>query len=146
MPMTDAKCARRGFYRQDDFFAAVPLPGNERETVTAFFQLFHEYTHQFTDFLLNRPVSMDDGTHDLSENLVILTDYFMIKEISEETAKEYLSWICAICGGTGAPLDEAAFLQLFPVPPDLKERMAKEIKDMRLTRPKGSGQRRTVPR
>ena len=136
----------RGFYRQDDFFAAVPLPGNERETVPAFFQLFHEYTHQFTDFLLNRPVSMDDGTHDLSENLVILTDYFMIKEISEETAKEYLSWICAICGGTGTPLDEAAFLHLFPVPPDLKERMAKEIKDMRLTRPKGSGQRRTAPR
>ncbi len=120
----------RGSYWQDGFFAAVPLPKNEREAVPAFFQLFHEYTHQFTDILLNRTICMDDGTHDLSENLVILIDYFIIKKICEEMAKEYLPWISAICGDSGTSFDEAAFLNLFRIPPDLKEMMLKEIKDI----------------
>ena len=123
-------CNGRGLQSQDVFFAAVPLPQNEREVEQAFFQLFHEYTHQFTDVLLNRAIRMDDGTHDLSENLVILTDYFIIKKIREEMVKEYLSWISAICGGAGAPFDEAAFLELFRIPPDLKEMMLKEVEDI----------------
>ena len=123
-------CNGRGTYWQDGFFAAVPLPRNEQETVPAFFQLFHEYTHQFTDILLNRTIRMDDGTHDLSENLVILTDYFIIKKICEEMAKEYFSWISAICGEPGTSLNEAAFLNLFGIPPDLKEMMLKEVKDI----------------
>ena len=123
-------CNGRGSYVQDGFFAAVPLPQNEREVEQTFFQLFHEYTHQFTDILLNRSIRMDDGTHDLSENLVILTDYFIIKKISEEMAKKYLSWISAINGASGTFFDEAAFLNLFHIPPDLKEMMLKEIKDI----------------
>ncbi len=123
-------CNGRGLQSWDSFFAAVPLPQNEREVEQAFFQLFHEYTHQFTDILLNRTIRMDDGTHDLSENLVILTDYFIIKKIREEMVKEYLSWISAICGGTGTPFDETAFLNLFRIPPDLKELMRKEIEDI----------------
>ena len=120
-------CNGRGLQSQDVFFAAVPLPQNEREAEQAFFQLFHEYTHQFTDILLNRMIRMDDGTHDLSENLVILTDYFIIKKIREEMMKKYLTWIFAICGGTGTPFDEAAFLNMFRIPPDLEEMMLKEI-------------------
>lgn len=123
-------CNGRGLQAKDNFFAAVPLPQNEREVEQAFFQLFHEYTHQFTDILLNQAIRMDDGTHDLSENLVILTDYFIIKKIHEEMVKEYLSWISAISGGTGTPFDEAAFFNLFRIPPDLMEIMLKEIKDV----------------
>ena len=123
-------CNGRGLQSPDAFFAAVPLPQNERDVEQAFFQLFHEYTHQFTDVLLNRTIRMDDGTHDLSENLVILTDYFIIKKIREEMAKEYLSWISAICGDAGNPFDEAAFLNLFRIPPDLEEMMLKEIRDI----------------
>ncbi len=122
-------CNGRGLHSQDDFVAAVPVPQNEREVEPTFFQLLHEYTHQFTDVLLNRMISMDDGTHDLSENLVILTDYFIIKKIREEMASEYLSWIFAICGGTGTPFDEAAFLNQFNIPPELKEMMLKEINE-----------------
>ena len=66
----------------------------------------------------------------MSENLVILTDYFIIKKIREEMVTEYFSWIFAICGGTGTPFDEAAFLNLFRIPPDLEEMMLKEIKDI----------------
>ena len=123
-------CNGRGLQSQDDFFAAVPLPRNDREVEQVFFQLFHEYTHQFTDILLNQAIRMDDGTHDLSENLVILTDYFIIKKIREEMVEEYLSWVSAICGGTGTPFDETAFLNLFRIPPDLKEMMLKEIIDI----------------
>ena len=73
---------------------------------------------------------MGDGTHDLSENFVILTDYFIIKKICEEMAKEYLLWISAICGEHGTSLDEADFLNLFRIPSDLKKIMLQEIENV----------------
>ena len=120
-------CNGRGFYRQDGFFAAVPMPKEERAVTYAFFQLLHEYTHQFTDALLNTAIRMDDGTHDLSENLVILTDYFMIKKVQEDMTSPYLSWLSAICGNPPVSLDEENLLHVFPIPSDLKDLMMKEI-------------------
>ena len=70
---------------------------------------------------------MDDGTHDLLENLVILTDYVMIKKVQEEMTDVYLSWLSAICGNSPVSFDEENLWNAFPIPPELKEMMLKEI-------------------
>ena len=120
-------CNGRGLYRQDGFFAAVPMPKGERDIIYAFFQLLHEYTHQFTDALLHTAIRMDDGTHDLSENLVILTDYVMIKKVQKEMTDAYLSWLSVICGNSSVSFDEGNLWDMFPIPSELKEMMMKEI-------------------
>lgn len=109
----------RGVFSADKFFGIVPYPSTEEELPDCFFQLFHEYTHQFTDKLLNTTINMADGSHDISENLVILADYFIFQKISEETAAAYLRWIARGSGKENNKMDEAQFLNIFHVPAEL---------------------------
>ncbi len=120
-------CNGRGIYSADSFSAIVPYPSIQKNRVDCFFQLFHEYTHQFTDKLLSTNINMADGSHDISEKLVILADYFIFKRMDEETANTYLNWIAKISGRQYDKIDEAVFLNAFHVPSELMYVLNNEI-------------------
>ncbi len=122
-------CNGRGIYSDDRFAAIVPYTSMQQELSDCFFQLFHEYTHQFTDKLLNTNINMTDGSHDLSEDLVILADYFIFKRTDENTATTYLSWV-AKNSGMESDIDEAVFLDMFTVPTELMNLLNLELEKM----------------
>lgn len=70
---------------------------------------------------------MADGSHDISEKLVILADYFIFKRMDEETANTYLNWIAKISGRQYDKIDEAVFLNAFHVPSELMYVLNNEI-------------------
>ena len=114
----------RGFYNDKYFAALIRYPENEAAYNFSFFQLLHEYTHTFTDGLLNKNINMKDGSHSLSENLVILADYFLIKSIDEDFIPKYFDWIK---NGRIENLDERKFLNLFKIGEDLQAELMKLI-------------------
>ena len=120
-------CNGRGIYSADSFSAIVPYPSMQKERADCFFQLFHEYTHQFTDKLLKVDINMKDCSHDVSEKLVILADYFLFKRTNEETANTYLSWIAKNSGIENDKIDESIFLNVFNVPTELMCLLNNEI-------------------
>ena len=74
----------RGFGDTSSFNAVVPFAFDGSKYKNIFYQILHEYTHQFTDKLLGENIRMDDGTHDISEKAVILFDYYLIKKLYKE--------------------------------------------------------------
>ena len=120
-------CNGRGIYSDSSFSAIVPYPSTQEERKDCFFQLFHEYTHQFTDKLLNANISMTNGLHELSENLVILADYFIFKRTDKEAANAYLHWIIRNLGKENDTMDETKFLNEFHVPKELMCSLNNEI-------------------
>ena len=114
----------RGFSGIENYFSAVvPFPAQERDFQGAFFTLLHEYTHQFTDQLLKAEINMEDGSHDLSENIVMLFDYYLIKSVYSADIKAYIDWFAKISGNDGAGISEAEFLAMVSVPEDIKKNM-----------------------
>jgi len=79
----------RGFHINGYFSAAIPFPENKNNFQNVFFMLLHEYTHQFTDNLINN-INFDDGSHKLSENVVILADYYLIKGTDKSLIPNYI--------------------------------------------------------
>lgn len=110
----------RGFGIKNNFSACIPFPINQYEYQNAFFTLLHEYTHQFTDQLVKNDINMHDGSHDLSENIVILFDYYLIKNIDNMDIKPYFKWLAMISGHEGAEITEGEFLSIFKVPDEIK--------------------------
>jgi hypothetical protein len=112
----------RGFNGMDNYFSAsIPFPANDSNFYNAFFILLHEYTHQFTDNLLNRNINFDDGSHNLSERVVVLTDYYLIKIIDESLIPAYIKLF-----SNGNSVNEEDFLELYKI----DEILEKEIKDL----------------
>lgn len=104
--------------------AVVPFPQQEKDDDNTFFTLLHEYTHQLTDGLLQTSIHMDDGSHNLSENVVILFDYFLVASVCESLVPAYLDWIALISGHEGEHLSPKQFLSFFAVDSqELNERM-----------------------
>lgn len=83
----------RGLEAASSFNAIVPFPFDESDYKNTFYQVLHEYTHQFTDKLVGENIRMDDGTHAISENAVILFDYYLIEKMNKEDADSYLKWV-----------------------------------------------------
>jgi len=80
----------RGLNGIENYFTALaPLKDNVKHV---FYTIFHEITHAFTDELLQN-INMDDGSHAISENIVILADYYMIKAIDPSDIPNYLQWL-----------------------------------------------------
>jgi len=73
--------------------ALVPFPENDASFIFSFFQALHEFTHQFTDVLLNANINMQDGSHDLSECIVVLADYYLIKALDSSRLDDYFEWL-----------------------------------------------------
>lgn len=68
----------RGLGSDKTFNAVVPFITDKNKYKDTFYQILHEYTHQFTDEMLRCNINMNDGSHDLSESVVILFDYYLI--------------------------------------------------------------------
>lgn len=85
------------------FGAAAPLPQREEDIPNAFFTLLHEFTHQFTDDLLEMDINMRDGSHNLAENAVIVTDCELVEAIAPASLTAYLLWLGSLSGHDTAP-------------------------------------------
>lgn len=106
----------RGFGLIASYFSAlVPYPENKESIKGVFFQLFHEYTHQFTDDLLKTNINMRDGSHNLSEFVVILADYYLIKAIDKNAVSEYFEWLKPKDNSQNTEITEDLFLSVFSV-------------------------------
>jgi hypothetical protein len=110
----------RGFGGFPEYFTALaPFPKTDAETDSVFFTLLHEITHQFTDSLIRGGISMRDGSHDLSENIVMLSDYYLIEALNPTRLDDYFKWIQAICHNNN-PLNAEIFMGIFSVGDEIK--------------------------
>ncbi|MEO3946064.1 hypothetical protein [Gorillibacterium sp. CAU 1737] len=119
----------RGFGRDDCFFAFVPYPTSDEGLWDTFFQAFHEYTHQFTDHLVSN-ISMEDGTHSLSEYIVLVADYYLVRALDPDQVSRYLDWISRITGYSGKMVTEEAFLEAFPLDPELDQALKSLLREI----------------
>ena len=83
----------RGFYSDTHFAALVKFPQDQALRENTFFQLLHEYTHSFTDELLQRSINMHDGSHNLSEEVVLYADFLLIKAVDKGLLPAYFEWV-----------------------------------------------------
>ena len=111
----------RGFGDTSSFNAVVPFAFDESEYKNIFYQILHEYTHQFTDKLISESIRMDDGTHDSSEKAVILFDYYLVKKLHKEDTDSYLKWIGSLANADNC--DENLFLSVFKINDDINEKL-----------------------
>lgn len=114
----------RGFYDDSYFSALIRFPKNETFFDFSFIQLFHEYTHSITDSLLNKNITMKDDSHNLSEYVVLLADYYLIKSIDPKFIPTYLKWVK---NEISEELDETKFLSIFNIDETLKAELVKLI-------------------
>ena len=80
----------RGIKNDNYFHAAIRFPDSEADFYHSFFMLLHEYTHAFTDDLIGTNINMQDGSHMLSEKLVLLADYWLVRAIDYERLPYYM--------------------------------------------------------
>lgn len=113
----------RGFINENNFSAIVPFPKKEDDFRNSFFTLLHEYTHQFTDEILNININMEDGSHDISENIVILFDYYLIKSVYKSDVKSYFYWLAKINGNDDIKISETEFMSIFKVSDKLNDKI-----------------------
>ena len=114
----------RGFGGIDNYFSAlIPFPKSLKQINNSFFVLLHEYTHQITDELLRSNINMKDGSHDISENMVILFDYYLITSLDKANVEKYLKWISEISENMDSTITETTFLSIFNVEKSIMEEM-----------------------
>jgi hypothetical protein len=70
---------------------------------------------------------MKDGSHNLSENIVIVADYYLVKSIDESFIPIYIE---CIMNKRNAYLDEEKFLSLFCVDEKLRDELMKLINNI----------------
>jgi hypothetical protein len=116
----------RGFGGSNNFSALIPFPKSQDEINNSFYTLLHEYTHQITDIMLKTNINMQDGSHSISENMVILFDYYIIKSVCEADLEIYFNWISKASGNLGMKMSEAEFLSLFMV----SDEIANDLKEL----------------
>lgn len=109
----------RGHGDTSSFNVVVPFAMEESGYRSVFYQILHEYTHQFTDKLIGESIRMDDETHSISENAVILFDYYLIKKLHKEDADSYLKWVGSLANIENC--DENSFLSVFKINDDINE-------------------------
>lgn len=119
----------RGSINQNSLLAALPFPVNENDEEDTFFMALHELTHPCTDNLVgeDKDISMKDGSHDLTENLVMIADYELIKEVYPALVENYFKWICNKAGKPTAQLDEDVLYNIFIIPAEIKNELKKRI-------------------
>ena len=71
---------------------------------------------------------MDDSSHDLSENIVILTDYYLIKNICKTDVTSYVSWLAP--KGDEMYIDEDLFLNIFKVSEHIQQEIDKIVEQL----------------
>lgn len=116
-------CNGRGFGNPQapSFSAIVPFTETKAHYKATFLQILHEYTHQFTDALLQQNIRMDDGSHSLSEQMVILFDYYLIKALQPEDVDAYFRWLSPEADAGGPIMTEDVLFQIFGIPEHLNQ-------------------------
>jgi len=121
----------RGFSGSESHIVTiVPFPKCADSIMDCFFTLLHEYTHQFTDSLLDANISMDDDTHTISEKIVILADYYLIKAINPGDLPAYFEWIAHNSGDKNSGMDENDFLSAYKIDDNLDSILKKLIENI----------------
>ena len=118
----------RGYGDISSFNAVVPFAFCESEYKKTFYQILHEYTHQFTDKLLGNNIRMDNGTHDISERAVILFDYYLIQKVYNEDTDSYLKWVGSLANIDHC--DEKLFLSVFKVNDDINKTLLELVENI----------------
>jgi hypothetical protein len=118
----------RGFGGFPEYFTALaPFPKTDAETNSVFFTLLHEITHQFTDSLVKSGISMQDGSHNLSESIVMLTDYYLIEALNPTKLNDYFKWIQAMSDNNN-PLNSEIFMGIFSVGGEIKAAISEIVR------------------
>lgn len=123
-------CNGRGLGHYEAFLAIVPFAEEEKEYKRTFLQLLHEYTHSFTDPMLQQNISMEDGSHDFSENVVMIFDYYLIKALCPEDLEEYLHFASLLITGKEEPISEELLLSAFELPAQWHEKLQQLVQDI----------------
>lgn len=98
----------RGIMMQDALCAMASAPATPGEAADAHCQLLHEYTHAWTDGFLHGPIAMEDGTHDLSEGLVLLADDWLFRLCCPAELGAYRAWAGRMLDADGPITGEEA--------------------------------------
>lgn len=120
----------RGVDQNDNHLVAIPFPLEESETTNSFFMTLHELTHPCTDDLVGSNISMEDGSHALTENVVMLADYYLIKAVQPALVEDYFKWICTKCGQPDVHIDEGILCEIFSIPQVLEEKLKTRIREI----------------
>ena len=120
----------RACNNQDSLIVAIPFPIHKYEEEGAFFTALHELTHPCTDNLVGECISMKDGSHALTENIVMIADYELIKEVSPDSVESYFRWIANKYGRSDVKLDENMLYRIFEIPADIKDRLIARIQQI----------------
>lgn len=117
----------RGIYSNLCFSAIVPYPNSLEDFNNTFFTALNEYTHGFTDNLLNNNISMSDDTHNISEFVVILADYYIVKTIESSTVSRYFKWLSEKSGNASKAITVNEFFNTFKIENNLEEELKKTL-------------------
>lgn len=123
-------CNGRGLYASDVFAAVVPFTEEEREYISTFLQLLHEYTHTFTDPMLQQDISMEDGSHNFSEYVVMVFDYYLIKALCPEDLEDYLCYMSRCITGEEEPISEELLFSVLTLRTQWHEKLQQLVKDI----------------
>jgi hypothetical protein len=117
----------RGIYSKEYFSAMAPFPSSLDVIDNAFFTALHEYTHQITDKLINTNISMSDSTHDISESLVILADYYIINSLDTPAVARYFKWLSEKYGNISKGITPSEFIDIFKIETALAEELKRTL-------------------
>lgn len=114
----------RGILSLDKYQAVVPYPfhvNNKYDINHCFYMAFHELTHQITDSMIGTIINMDDGSHDLSERIVMRADYYWLKD-----KESYLKWLARL-SGSDTLLTVDMFEKIWYLPNDIIEKLIRSV-------------------
>ena len=111
----------RGIICDTFFTSVVKYPFSMEYIDYSLFFALHEYTHSFTDRLLQKNINMKDGSHVQSEVLCILADYYLFKAVDETLLSNYIMMFCP-----ENPCEDA-FLSKFEVSEELYGVLQEEL-------------------
>ena len=123
-------CNGRGLGHYDAFLAVVPFAEEEKTYKMTFLQLLHEYTHTFTDPMLQQNISMEDGSHNFSEYVVMIFDYYLIKALCPEDLADYLCYMSRCITGEEEPISEELLFSELELPAQWHEKLQQLVKDI----------------
>lgn len=117
----------RGSHSNIYFSAMAPFSNILKDFNNTFFTALHEYTHQFTDHLLNVNISMSDNSYATSEKVVILADYYIVKSIDQMAIRRYFKWISQRDEDFGGSITENQFFEIFRIENRLEIELKKTL-------------------
>jgi len=112
----------RGIIGDSFFVSVVKYPFSMDYIHYSLFFALHEYTHSFTNPLLQKQINMSDGSHYQSEILCILADYYLIKAVDETLLPNYINIFC------NEKPEEDEFLKKYAISDELNILLQDELK------------------